>query len=72
MIFSKMQLGTVQFGLDYGVANTSGKPSYEIARNIIIAAITGWRMIMFSMADVCFSNTYRIDVVKHLNNSHFT
>ena len=31
-------LGTVQFGLNYGVANTSGKPSYETARDIINAA----------------------------------
>jgi aryl-alcohol dehydrogenase-like predicted oxidoreductase len=38
MIFSKLMLGTVQFGLNYGVANTSGKPSYEIARDIIKAA----------------------------------
>ena len=38
MIFSKLMLGTVQFGLNYGVANTSGKPSYETARDIIKAA----------------------------------
>jgi aryl-alcohol dehydrogenase-like predicted oxidoreductase len=38
MKFSKIQLGTVQFGLRYGVANTEGKPSYEKARDIIAAA----------------------------------
>ena len=38
MNFSKLMLGTVQFGLNYGVANTSGKPSYETARDIIKAA----------------------------------
>ena len=38
MIFSKMMLGTVQFGLNYGIANTAGKPSYETARDIIKAA----------------------------------
>jgi aryl-alcohol dehydrogenase-like predicted oxidoreductase len=38
MIFSKMMLGTVQFGLSYGVANTSGKPSYETVRDIVKTA----------------------------------
>jgi aryl-alcohol dehydrogenase-like predicted oxidoreductase len=38
MDFSKLQLGTVQFGLNYGIANTSGKPAYESARDIIAAA----------------------------------
>jgi aryl-alcohol dehydrogenase-like predicted oxidoreductase len=38
MNFSKLMLGTVQFGLNYGIANTAGKPSYETARNIIQAA----------------------------------
>ena len=38
MKFSKIQLGTVQFGLDYGVANSRGKPSYETARDIIARA----------------------------------
>lgn len=41
MKFSKIQLGTVQFGLDYGIANTSGKPSYESVRDIISAAVSG-------------------------------
>ncbi len=38
MDFSKLMLGTVQFGLNYGIANTAGKPSYETARDIIQAA----------------------------------
>ena len=38
MDFSKLMLGTVQFGLNYGKANTAGKPSYEAARDIIQAA----------------------------------
>ena len=29
MIFSKMMLGTVQFGLNYGIANKEGQPSLE-------------------------------------------
>jgi aryl-alcohol dehydrogenase-like predicted oxidoreductase len=41
MKFSKIQLGTVQFGLNYGIANTAGKPSYENARDIIAAAYEG-------------------------------
>lgn len=38
MTFSKMMLGTVQFGLNYGIANTAGKPSYETVRDIIKSA----------------------------------
>jgi aryl-alcohol dehydrogenase-like predicted oxidoreductase len=32
---SKLALGTVQFGLDYGISNTSGKVSLEEARKIL-------------------------------------
>ena len=38
---SKLTLGTVQFGLDYGVANTSGKPTFETAKGIISKAFEG-------------------------------
>lgn len=38
---SKLMLGTVQFGMSYGIANTSGQPSYEAARDIIAAAYEG-------------------------------
>ena len=38
MIFSKLMLGTVQFGLNYGIANTSGKPSYETVKEILKTA----------------------------------
>ncbi len=38
MKFSRMMLGTVQFGLNYGIANTAGKPAYETAREIIKVA----------------------------------
>jgi len=41
MKLSKLQLGTVQFGLDYGIANKSGKPSYEKARDILKTAFEG-------------------------------
>ena len=41
MSFSKITLGTVQFGLNYGIANTAGKPSYETAKEIISAAFAG-------------------------------
>ena len=34
-MFSKVMLGTVQFGKNYGVANTTGKPSYETVREIL-------------------------------------
>lgn len=32
---SKLVLGTVQFGLKYGIANTDGKPSAELVRKIL-------------------------------------
>lgn len=38
MYFSRLMLGSVQFGLNYGIANTDGKPSYETVRNIIQTA----------------------------------
>jgi aryl-alcohol dehydrogenase-like predicted oxidoreductase len=39
MKFSRIQLGTVQFGLNYGIANTGGKPTYEQAREIVQTAV---------------------------------
>ena len=35
MNFPKLMLGTVQFGMAYGVANVSGKPSSETIRQIL-------------------------------------
>lgn len=35
---SRLTLGTVQFGLNYGIANRVGQPSYEVAREIIACA----------------------------------
>ena len=32
---SRLALGTVQFGLDYGVANSGGRVTFEVTRNII-------------------------------------
>lgn len=37
----KITLGTAQFGQDYGIANRSGQPSYECARDIIACAYEG-------------------------------
>ncbi|MBP5531784.1 MAG: aldo/keto reductase, partial [Lentisphaeria bacterium] len=39
--FSKLMLGTVQFGMNYGVANTTGKPSFEAVKTILKAAYDG-------------------------------
>lgn len=39
MKFSKIQLGTVQFGISYGIANNQGQVSYESAKNIIASAV---------------------------------
>lgn len=38
MNFSPLMLGTVQFGLNYGIANVTGKPSYETAKEILKTA----------------------------------
>jgi aryl-alcohol dehydrogenase-like predicted oxidoreductase len=38
---SRLMLGTVQFGLNYGIANRTGQPSYETVREIIALAIEG-------------------------------
>jgi len=38
---SRLTLGTVQFGLPYGVANRAGQPPYETARDILACAIDG-------------------------------
>ena len=35
MSLSVLMLGTVQFGLSYGIANRTGQPSYETVRSII-------------------------------------
>lgn len=38
---SRLMLGTVQFGLPYGVANRAGQPAYADVRAIVAAAIAG-------------------------------
>ena len=38
MQISKLTLGTVQFGMNYGIANTQGKPSFEKVVGILTAA----------------------------------
>lgn len=37
--FGRLMIGTVQFGLPYGVANRTGQPSYAEARDMIAMAI---------------------------------
>jgi aryl-alcohol dehydrogenase-like predicted oxidoreductase len=38
---SRLTVGTVQFGLPYGIANSSGQPSYKEARDILATAHKG-------------------------------
>lgn len=38
---SRLVLGTVQFGMDYGVANRTGRPPYPVVREIIREACAG-------------------------------
>ena len=40
-MFSRLMLGTVQFGLEYGIANVSGKPSFDRVCDILRAAYEG-------------------------------
>ena len=37
--FSKLALGTVQLGMDYGITNLAGQPSVETANDVIQAAL---------------------------------
>ena len=39
MKLSRICLGTVQLGMDYGINNPDGKPSFEESRKIILAAL---------------------------------
>jgi aryl-alcohol dehydrogenase-like predicted oxidoreductase len=39
MKFSRLLLGTVQFGLNYGIANTQGKPSFDRVKAILKTAL---------------------------------
>ena len=41
LALSRLMLGTVQFGMEYGIANRTGQPSYETAREIIACAYEG-------------------------------
>ena len=38
---SQLMLGTAQFGVQYGIANTKGQPSYEDVRGILACAFEG-------------------------------
>lgn len=40
MNISKMSLGTVQLGMNYGIANNAGKPSEEVSNGILRMALT--------------------------------
>jgi len=40
-MFSRLMLGTVQFGLEYGIANESGKPSFDRVCEIVKTAFEG-------------------------------
>lgn len=41
MKLSQLMIGTVQFGLDYGVANKTGQPSYKEVCDILACAFAG-------------------------------
>ena len=39
--FSKLTLGTVQLGMNYGIANKIGKPNSDESYDILVAALNG-------------------------------
>lgn len=41
MQFSRLMLGTVQFGMDYGINNQAGKPGSECVEEILRVAADG-------------------------------
>ena len=41
LTLSRLMLGTVQLGMQYGIANRTGQPSYDQARNILACAYSG-------------------------------
>jgi len=41
LTLSRLMLGTVQLGMAYGIANKTGQPSYEQARDILACAYSG-------------------------------
>jgi aryl-alcohol dehydrogenase-like predicted oxidoreductase len=41
LALSRFMLGTVQLGMNYGIANRTGQPSYEQARDILACAYQG-------------------------------
>ncbi len=41
IVLSRLAVGTVQFGLPYGLANRAGQPSYKTACDILACAIAG-------------------------------
>lgn len=41
MTLSRLSLGTVQLGMEYGIANTTGKPDLASCRTIVAAALAG-------------------------------
>lgn len=40
-LISKITLGTVQLGMNYGINNTDGKPSEQLAEQVLSAAVNG-------------------------------
>ena len=69
---SRLMLGTVQFGLPYGIgiANRSGQPSYETARSIIAAAYEGG-VDLRTVQSILGHQTYQMTLrYAHLSPEH--
>jgi len=66
---SRLTLGTVQFGLNYGVANQTGKPSFEKVCSILRHAFDGGVDTLDTAADYGDSEEVLGKALKHLGLS---
>lgn len=67
MEFSNMMLGTAQFGVDYGIANTTGKPSQDQVDEIISFA---WKNGVNCLDTASSYGESEVTIGKALENLH--
>ena len=68
---SKLTLGTVQLGMDYGIANKIGKPKSDVSFDILVAALHGGINTIDTSID--YGNSEKIigDFIKSDNKNEF-
>ena len=65
---NKIILGTVQFGLDYGINNKEGRPTYETIKEILDLAHT--KKIIFLDTAEAYGNSHEIIGEYHANSNN--